>query len=820
MAGDTELTGLIVKITADLTDYAAKMKGMEQSSTDTSTRVCASFDKIANKIETLGATFGTFALGAIKSATTWGVAVSDLANKTGMAGEEASKLLMAAKRTGIATDEAQVLFSKFAKAIDTSATAQKTATVEHKVSADALSRLGIQALNSNGTLKTSSEIFNEVRASLSKMSDGAEKTALTMELFGKSGAQMHDLLNMSAEEFDKVSKKAHDLGLVLSSTNANQIKEFDRGLNTAKGTVGALGLSIGVELIPKINGLVGLVNSTAGAFINWKANADPLSKSLFDVSENILLIAGALKALKLAGLGLPPWLLAVLATGAAVTYHNYSTAKQDADQGYETTYTPEGVALNFGNLRPINQKGMGALHEVDDANMVNVNQGDKVKNEYTKQEFTGGAAAVAPKEHKDPGSMNAYESAKAEYEQQASLEDADDRRKAELWKKYLDGVATDAKESADYQIGLARLITAGKKEQLGIDKAELDKQIAAQNVTNEQAYNKTIELMKRVADSEKEGSRERIEAETAIITKQKEHERYIKEIADIELDSAKKHSLALIDIDDDANKNLLENKLMTQTQFDVIEKDHESSRYLIERSSLQKKLLAAKNDEKEQANINAQLIALDDAHALKSQQLEDKRVNDAKEAAKKTQEEWANELTAFITKTQSATDVAKKLWTDLINNIIRNMLGLQTQTGGLSGIFSGLFGSSGSSLGGYQSSSSMADYTNSVLPDTINFRASGGDVSSSSPYVVGEAGPELFVPKTSGTIISNGSLKNSIGSSNSQTNTLTFAPVIQGGSSQEVLTGIQQQWSTVRSMIINDLQNNTNTRSAVRKVVT
>ena len=37
------------------------------------------------------------------------------------------------------------------------------------------------------------------------------------------------------------------------------------------------------------------------------------------------------------------------------------------------------------------------------------------------------------------------------------------------------------------------------------------------------------------------------------------------------------------------------------------------------------------------------------------------------------------------------------------------------------------------------------------------FRAAGGPVSSGMPYIVGERGPELFVPSSSGRIAANGS---------------------------------------------------------------
>lgn len=44
----------------------------------------------------------------------------------------------------------------------------------------------------------------------------------------------------------------------------------------------------------------------------------------------------------------------------------------------------------------------------------------------------------------------------------------------------------------------------------------------------------------------------------------------------------------------------------------------------------------------------------------------------------------------------------------------------------------------------------------SSVKSAVGLRASGGPVSSGSPYIVGEKGPELFVPSSSGTIIPNG----------------------------------------------------------------
>jgi len=50
------------------------------------------------------------------------------------------------------------------------------------------------------------------------------------------------------------------------------------------------------------------------------------------------------------------------------------------------------------------------------------------------------------------------------------------------------------------------------------------------------------------------------------------------------------------------------------------------------------------------------------------------------------------------------------------------------------------------------------------------FRANGGPVSSGSPYIVGERGPELFVPRASGSIVSNSNMNQGGGSAGSSIN--------------------------------------------------
>lgn len=69
------------------------------------------------------------------------------------------------------------------------------------------------------------------------------------------------------------------------------------------------------------------------------------------------------------------------------------------------------------------------------------------------------------------------------------------------------------------------------------------------------------------------------------------------------------------------------------------------------------------------------------------------------------------------------------------------------------------------------------------------FRADGGPVSGGTPYIVGERGPELFVPNSSGSIIPNGALQPAM---SGQTDGSTFVFNVQGDITERVKESIMR----------------------------
>lgn len=54
------------------------------------------------------------------------------------------------------------------------------------------------------------------------------------------------------------------------------------------------------------------------------------------------------------------------------------------------------------------------------------------------------------------------------------------------------------------------------------------------------------------------------------------------------------------------------------------------------------------------------------------------------------------------------------------------------------------------------------DVFNNALGSSIPGRASGGSVVAGQPYMVGESGPEMFMPNNSGSIVANNNLGGSV----------------------------------------------------------
>lgn len=209
--------------------------------------------KMKNDLMAIGAGVGVVGIGAklAKEAIQWDVAVKKLSGITGATAKETSELLAVANYMGVAMEDSAGAFAKFSKNVGAAKEKMEVARAEGKLGTDIFSKLGYTLEDIKG--KNTVEVFKMIQERLRGMKDGAEKTRVEMELFGRTGYQMHAMLNMSAEQMDKVAERAKAMGLIIDDDTASKSAKLNRELKDLENTGKRLAVSIGHELVPVFN---------------------------------------------------------------------------------------------------------------------------------------------------------------------------------------------------------------------------------------------------------------------------------------------------------------------------------------------------------------------------------------------------------------------------------------------------------------------------------------------------------------------------------------------------------------------------------------
>jgi len=126
-------------------------------------------------------------------------------------------------------------------------------------------------------------------------------------------------------------------------------------------------------------------------------------------------------------------------------------------------------------------------------------------------------------------------------------------------------------------------------------------------------------------------------------------------------------------------------------------------------------------------------------------------------------------FSSIVNNMESALDrfvkTGKLKFSDLARSIIQDIIAIQlkAQASTIFSLIAKSFGAGfgGTAVGESQYSLSYGQPSSSGLGLTA--RADGGDISSGQPYLVGERGPELVVPRNSGTVIPNHALAGAMG---------------------------------------------------------
>lgn len=242
MANNAVIGALRVVLGADTVAFDKGLKDAEKS-----------LARFQANIAKVGTALGVGIAGA---ATAFGVAIGKAitnadelgktAQKIGIPVEELSKLKHAADLSGVSMETLQGSVSRLARNMS------EAATTSTSQAARAFSALGINVRNTDGSLRSSSEVIADVAGRFETMKDSAGKTALAISIFGRSGAELIPLLNAGKNGLNDMMKEAEALGIVIDTKTAKAAEAFNDNLTRLQRVFTGVATKIAAELSPSL----------------------------------------------------------------------------------------------------------------------------------------------------------------------------------------------------------------------------------------------------------------------------------------------------------------------------------------------------------------------------------------------------------------------------------------------------------------------------------------------------------------------------------------------------------------------------------------
>ncbi len=243
-------------------DVAEFSEGAKKAGADLS-KLGDSFGLTQKRLERTGllmaAAFTAAVVGigyGVKKAVDHADELSKLAQKIGVPIEQLSSLAYAADLANVPIEGLATGLKKL------SVNMQLAGSGESGTAQKAMKALGVSATEAGGALRPTSAVLLDIAEKFSHLQDGAGKTALAVQIFGKQGSELIPLLNMGAAGLSEMTARAEKLGMVLTAETGRAAEEFNDRITDMGYLFSGLWTTISAKLLP-------IVNDMTEAFIGW-----------------------------------------------------------------------------------------------------------------------------------------------------------------------------------------------------------------------------------------------------------------------------------------------------------------------------------------------------------------------------------------------------------------------------------------------------------------------------------------------------------------------------------------------------------------------
>jgi hypothetical protein len=186
----------------------------------------------------------------VKSAIDTGDALDEMSQRVGVSVETLSVWKPAAEQSGVSGES-------FEKGLRKLSTTMLEAATGSEDAARNFAAVGVEFKNQDGTLRATDQVLLDLAERFKAMPDGAEKTALAVQLFGKAGADLIPFLNQGRDGINELAAEMQALGVQMSSETAAQAGNFNDALDKLHLATKSIGNQIIASLLPALNDMAG-----------------------------------------------------------------------------------------------------------------------------------------------------------------------------------------------------------------------------------------------------------------------------------------------------------------------------------------------------------------------------------------------------------------------------------------------------------------------------------------------------------------------------------------------------------------------------------
>jgi TP901 family phage tail tape measure protein len=206
--------------------------------------------------------------------------LNDLSQRTGVAVETLDKFGKAANDSGSSLDEIAKAMGKLAKGIVDPASK----------ASEALKSIGVSSTDAQGKIRGVDAIMLDLADKFSKMPDGVQKTALAMEIFGKSGANIIPMLNEGKDALNEYSA-------TIDGKMAAAADKFNDSINKVTSSISGPFNQAVTALLPTITKLAEGIAAAATGFSQLPEPVQTIIGGIAGLAAAFVVLAPAINAI-------------------------------------------------------------------------------------------------------------------------------------------------------------------------------------------------------------------------------------------------------------------------------------------------------------------------------------------------------------------------------------------------------------------------------------------------------------------------------------------------------------------------------------------